>query len=461
MSTLVTPLARRSPRVSHVGAPGRRRQWVRVLVCDGDTRTALATARSLVAAGHYVWAAAPARSLAGVSWGVRSVRIAANPLDAPEEYARQVARACERLQIEVLLPVTDASADALLDHAHLLPSFVELPLPDLATFRRGTDKAQMLALASAAGFAVPATVEVLSADDIDSAVEHVTLPVVVKPHRSVVRNPDGTARRLDVQVASHEDTLRECLRALPPAAYPVLLQERIHGDGEGCFALRWNGELIACFAHRRLREKPPAGGVSVFRESIEVPRELRAAAERLLDALDWQGVAMIECKRDATTGRHVFLELNGRLWGSLQLAIDAGVDFPALLVSCALGDDAARAQAVSFTPGVRSQWFWGDMDHLYARLFKSARTLQLDARAPSALRTLVEVLRTPLLSGVHAEVERWSDPLPALLEWSRRLSFSAPSASAVERRAPTAPLDPELPPLDPMPRRKSQHAPRD
>src|SRR5439155_393437 len=81
-------------------------------------------------------------------------------------------------------------------------------------------------------------------------------------------------------------------------AFPVLLQRRVRGPGEGLFLLRWNGRVLAAFAHRRLREKPPAGGVSVYRESIAAPPELVAAGTRLLEVLDWRGVAMVERWRD-------------------------------------------------------------------------------------------------------------------------------------------------------------------
>jgi len=54
-------------------------------------------------------------------------------------------------------------------------------------------------------------------------------------------------------------------------------------------------------SHRRLREKPPAGGVSVYRESIALDEGLAGPGLRLLDALGWQGVAMVECKRDERT----------------------------------------------------------------------------------------------------------------------------------------------------------------
>ena len=84
--------------------------------------------------------------------------------------------------------------------------------------------------------------------------------------------------------------------------------------------------MRAVFAHRRLREKPPSGGVSVYRESVAPDPSLVARAAALLAGLGWRGVAMVEMKTDARTGTPYLMEVNGRFWGSLQLAVDAGVD---------------------------------------------------------------------------------------------------------------------------------------
>ena len=192
--------------------------------------------------------------------------------------------------------------------------------------------------------------------------------------------PGAAKQKIGVSFVRDRAECDEALAALPPTAYPVLLQSRVRGPGEGLFALRWNGRVIAQFAHRRLREKPPAGGVSVYRESIAIDPALAAAGRRLLDSLNWQGVAMIECKRDVESGDPVFMELNGRIWGSLQLAIDAGIDFPALLAACALG--ASVPPTNGYRLGVRSRWFWGDVDHVYLRFTKSARELHLEPHSP-------------------------------------------------------------------------------
>jgi predicted ATP-grasp superfamily ATP-dependent carboligase len=217
-----------------------------------------------------------------------------------------------------------------------------------------------------------------------------------------------------VQFVSSPDDARTALCALPAVAFPVLLQRRVRGPGEGLFVLRWNGRVVAEFAHRRLREKPPEGGVSVYRESIALDGKLAAAGRRLLEALDWQGVAMIECKRDQVTGQHVLMEINGRLWGSLQLAIDAGVDFPRLLVSCALGGSARVPPVTRYRVGVRSRWFWGDVDHLYLRL----RNGESPAGKLAAVRDFLRVG----LSG--EEIWRWRDPTPFLLESLRQFGLA-------------------------------------
>ena len=130
---------------------------------------------------------------------------------------------------------------------------------------------------------------------------------------------------------------------------------------------------------------------------------------------------MIEGKRDRETGRFLFMELNGRLWGSLQLAVDAGVNFPALLVACALGREVSPVRR--YAVDVRSRWFWGDVDQLYLRLTRRRADLHLENGNGSRLAALWEFLR--IRPGRdREEVWRWRDPAPFLVEslrWARVL----------------------------------------
>ena len=406
-----------APRVHQGTRRGLTARAGKVLVTDGDARAALAVARSLVARGHRVHVLSSARgSLTGVSRGVTEHAAPADARTDTRAFAQHVSTILRDIHADVLIPMTDASATAILMHADVLPTTCALPFPPLPAFTRASDKAGLLPLAQAAGFAIPPSVVVAAADQPGprGIGELVGEGGVLKPHRSVVVEQRGLRHHGVVGF----DTWRqgeELLRSLAASAYPVVVQRRVVGPGVGFFALRWNGKMVATFAHRRVREVPPTGGVSVCRESIPMPPALLAAGTRLLDTMDWQGVAMIECKHDVASDRYHVIEMNPRFWGSLQLAIDAGVDFPALLVACALGEDPAPVS--SYRAGIRSRWGWGEMDYVYLRTKLRAPGSSL----PGAFaRALFDVLRwSP--SRDKGEILRWTDPLPFIVETLQRL----------------------------------------
>lgn len=402
----------------------QRRRGARVLLTDGDDRVALAVARSLVAAGYDVHTAATRHlSLTSVSRGVHGHRVRWTPLERPIDFAWEVGALARRIDAAVLLPISDESCESILENPDALPVDLCLPTPTLQAYRTVCDKALMMERARAAGLGVAPTMILRSpgARDIPDA----WFPVVLKPRRSVVSADAlsvwGSRRKTSVVFVERPGDLGDALARIPPAAFPVLAQRRVRGFGEGIFLLRWNGEYLAEFAHRRIREKPPAGGVSVYRESVAVDPILGAAAKRLLDRLDWRGVAMVECKQDERTGEPVFMEVNGRFWGSLQLAIDAGVDFPSLLLACAFG--RRFSPVTRYTRGVRGRWFWGDVDQLYLRLTRSPQSLHLPPDAATRMKAVEDFLRHRRRD--HEDVFRWSDPLPFAMETLRRLTLRA------------------------------------
>jgi predicted ATP-grasp superfamily ATP-dependent carboligase len=392
----------------------------RILVTDGSQRSALAVVRSLGRAGHTVFVCdAQVPSLAGSSKYSFAESEVASALHAPAQFVSDVSHLIERWRIDVLIPITEASLLALLPERDSLG--VNVPWPDAATFRAIADKKALLAAASRLGIAVPRQSVLECASDV-SAIDPATLdyPLVLKPSRSVGEH-DGQRVSLGVQHVATADALLPMIASLGDAAFPLLLQQRIVGSGTGVFLLVWNGELLATFAHRRLREKPPSGGVSVYSESVVAEPDLVERSRALLEEMGWRGVAMVEYKRDASSGVPYLMEVNGRFWGSLQLAIDAGVDFPALLVAAATGE--ALPAVREFRIGMRSRWWWGDVDHLLARWRRSAASLALPANAPSRWRATLDFF-TFWHPHDRNEVLRVRDPRPFVretIEWFRRL----------------------------------------
>jgi predicted ATP-grasp superfamily ATP-dependent carboligase len=292
-----------------------------------------------------------------------------------------------------------------------------VPLGSDASYRAASDKAHLHAIAPHFGIAVPSQRIICRRDE--PAPSDLRFPVAVKAARSVTDTGTIIKRGVAVRYANGAASLQAILNSTAAESFPLLVQERIVGPGVGVFLLLWEGQEIAAFSHLRLREKPPGGGVSVYAESIAPDPGLVARSRELLLSLGFEGVAMVEYKVDQATGVPYLMEVNGRFWGSLQLAIDAGVDFPQLLISTAI--DGTIPSRPSPTIGVRNRWWWGDVDHLLARLRRSAEELGLPANAPSRWATIVNFIRSSGPAN-RDQILRMDDPRPAFretLDWLR------------------------------------------
>lgn len=277
-----------------------------------------------------------------------------------------------------------------------------------------SDKYRLMKLAHELGIPVPMTVFVPDGN-IAAVLDQVrAYPVVVKPGRSLLR-VDERWIKSSVHFVSNAEELTDLYRKTPYLRDPSLIQQRIEGEGQGVFGLFNHGRPCALFAHRRIRERPPAGGVSVLRESIELPKPMTDYAVRLLERVKWHGVAMVEFKVDRHSKVPMLMEINGRFWGSLQLAMDAGLNFPYLLYQAMNGMPVAVPNN-SYRIGTKSRWLLGDLDHLLLRLTKSNSELHLDLHAPSRGRCLAEFCKL-FQHDLHCEVESLSDPGPALAEY--------------------------------------------
>lgn len=383
-----------------------------VLVTDGEERSALAVVRSLGRAGYRVHVSARRRrALAATSrWAVGSL-VAPDPLRASAEFVDAVADYVRRHEIQVVIPVTDASMPVLLAARDRLGDAM-IPFGSIESFQTVANKAGLEESARKLGIAFPRHESVTWAARGQSLEGRVEFPVVIKPARSVGESDAGRVKLGVVHAATLRD-LHAALAALPSAAYPVMLQNRIVGPGVGIFLLLWNGRLVASFAHRRIREKPPSGGVSVYAESISGLPDLVNRSHALLAGIGWCGVAMVEYKIDSASGTPYLMEINGRFWGSVQLAIDAGVDFPRLLVECALGREPGAQPA--YRAGVRVRWWWGDVDHLLARLRHSDAALSLPPDAPTRWAAVRAFLGASI-GGDADSVWRRDDPRPFVTE---------------------------------------------
>ncbi len=375
-----------------------------VLVTDGDERSALAVVRSLGRAGNRVHVcAARVTSLAGASRYCAGRTAIADPLKNPDQFVRDLAEASERVGADAIFPISEASLLAVLPARDRFSA--RIPFPSADTFEDVCDKALVLETARSLGIPVPEQ-QLLTGPASGVQASPLVFPLAIKPARSVPRTGIDRTKG-SVSYAQDEGELGSAIGALSPESYPVLLQEVIRGSGLAVSILIWDGKVLASFAHRRIREKPLSGGVSVLSESIPMDPGLLSKSVRLLEAFSWHGVAMVEYKVDERNGTPYLMEVNGRLWGSVQLAIDAGVDFPALLLDAAM-DRNPRANR-EYRPGVMLRWEWGDVDNLIetVRRRRPAAWRNSPGRI-AAFRRFVSAFRP----GIRNEVFRLGDAGP-------------------------------------------------
>jgi predicted ATP-grasp superfamily ATP-dependent carboligase len=326
----------------HAGSNARGERVL--LVEDGFQRGALAAARSFGRAGWFVGCASPRRG-----WAARSRYVSRwHRIPPPQEGARFVASVSAAVRdggYRILFPVGDAEVVALSAERADLGAIFPYPRHDAVV--RALDKDVLAKIARACGVATPRTYA-LGRDDALPA------EVVVKERAR------GThARRSATHMAATEADARARAAKILAGGGEAVLQEALPGPLVGYTALvDGAGRVVAELQQVADRTWPPRAGGSTRAELVPVDAELAAGARAVLRELGWFGLVQLQYVL-AADGVPRLIDLNGRFYGSLALAMKAGVDFPLMWAQLALGQDppepARRVRAV------RYQWLEGDL----------------------------------------------------------------------------------------------------
>ena len=401
--------------------PGSQARMEKVLILDANTRSALAATRSLARKGvHVVVADETKRTLSGASTYCSESFAYPSPAENQQGFLATVKAECSRRGIGVIFPMTEISTSTVLRHREELEP-LKVPFGELKTFDSLTDKWKLLKLAQQLHISIPKTHFVGEISSLGSICQALKFPIVLKPYRSRIYS-EGRWISTSVQYAGSVEELKEiAAQHVYFNQHPFLIQECISGQAQGIFALCDHGKPVAVFAHRRLRERPPSGGVSVLSESIEPNPEAQRMARAIRDYVGWHGVAMVEFKVSAE-GTPYLMEVNSRFWGSLQLAIDAGVDFPWLLYQLTTGRNVDRLNG--YTTGVKCRWLLGDLASLCRVLVSNGSSPHLPAlgKVQSVLNFLNFFEKAS-----RYEVNRWDDIKPFLFEVAQYFGFGIQS----------------------------------
>lgn len=357
----------------------------KILILDANSSAGLESLQSLGRAGSVVHVASTSPDCLAFQSRYPAARLA-QPSVPGDLLPWLTARDADE-HYNLILPSTEKSLLVFASADCPQALRVKAVLPSSEALLLATNKESVWQLAQRFGIPVPQSI-------IASAVSIPRLPfnfpVAVKPIHS---KQVAGSRILDQRVAYARDegVLREILAASPSSSFQV--QKLVRGRGVGIELLFVNGNPVRHFAHERVHELPLTGGGSSYRRSIAAPAELLAHSIALLKALGWHGVAMVEWKVDPQAGA-ALIEINPRLWGSLALAIDAGVDFPRDLLSVALG------QTLPLQKPFRLNYYTRDLIRDLDWQITNFRANHADPQLLTRprLASLLELLR-PLLGG--------------------------------------------------------------
>jgi predicted ATP-grasp superfamily ATP-dependent carboligase len=382
----------------------------RILVLDGHSAAALAIVRSLGRRRHWVAVASnrgsfPQAALSRycqIAWQHPvSTEDAGAFLEAVLDFAR-------RQSIDLIIPATDWTLLPLALARARFENVCRLALPPHAALELTSDKYKTIELARQAGVPVPVTVLVKSLDEL-SALGAFDFPAVVKDRFSARWQGNRATLGTSSYVYSPQE-LREKVGERLAACGDVLVQQFVGGTGIGFSCFVDGQELYLPFAWRRIREVDPRGSGSSARQSLPLDSEIVRFSRSLILGAGFEGIAMVEFKRRASTGQAFLMEINGRPWGSLGLPIACGVDYPHWLTDWYL-KGRLPPKEISYREGLVCRRLVGELTHLLN--VRAGKPKNWPAAYPGFWSTLLKVA-IPWYPGMCYDDLSWQDPRPGL-----------------------------------------------
>lgn len=285
------------------------------------------------------------------------------------KFISDILNICSSKEIKLILP-SHNETEIIARHRHKFSDDLVAMIPDESHCQMFNNKSLAYDYVSSIGVPVPYRIKYSDPNTISNqlkskAVKKTVIKLLTGNSSKGVfygKDPEHTQSIVKKLIKKYQ---------LVESRYPQI-EEYVEGEGYGCSVLYSEGKFIAHFTHRRLRDKIETGGTSTYREAA-VHEGIEAAAKNIFDSLGWNGLAMCEFKVCSKTGKFWFIEVNPRMWGSISLAIESGVQFPYLAWLCAT-QGAKKAidyhKSCAINTNWKARWLLGDIFIVLGKLLK-------------------------------------------------------------------------------------------
>jgi len=387
-----------------------------VLILGAEPRAVVPIARSLHRRGIPVDVAglSPAEPRLS-SRAIRSFIRLPSHERPPHEFIAALTALIRAKQYDMLIPWGDTALALIAQHYGHLSTLLHVGCPPPHIVHLVLDKMPTLEAAQRCGIAIPATHFVSDMAELEALQSKLRFPMIAKPRD---KKQIG-AHAFKIQYFQTYQELRKAFELDARFGSRNLLQDYCLGDGLLVGMLIHDGEPVAMFQHRRVTELPYSGGVAVLTVSEQLDPVLAEHSLALLRDLEWEGIACVEFRYNRADKTAILMEVNGRYWAALAMAIHAGIDFPLYEWQLAHGEKPRVPS--SYPIGLRARWTRGDLLRLHGLFGVSADAFP---PRPAILKEAAHMV-ADWLSPTRDALWSLTDPLPAISELSRTLKYLA------------------------------------
>ncbi|MDF1552156.1 MAG: ATP-grasp domain-containing protein [Deferrisomatales bacterium] len=330
--------------------PDRRR---RVLAIVGDTQVGLWVVRSLARNGLTVHAVVnSAQGQAAHSCYTASAwTVEARP--GEPGFNDEILGLIRELDVGSVMPVSEGYHNRLISLRGQLDTMdVHLFSPSREAFDQATDKDAMHALCGELG--VPVARGMRLDELMGQGGTALRFPLVLRTRQQNVPGPKLGAK---AAYAENLEQLKKLHSTVEACADNVIVQEYHPGAEDHVQIVMHGGEAVGWGDYIGEHHMPLAGGVTVQRISCNHEPMVQDAI-RLLQAIDYEGVAGVQFHYDTATDEYIFLEINPRFSGGLPTVILAGFEAPFLLWQSRFEPEKMRRG--TYRLGLRTRILGGD-----------------------------------------------------------------------------------------------------
>jgi len=261
-----------------------------------------------------------------------------------ETYYKRLLSILRNNDYNVFLPVGLKSYVMASKYKDEISAYTNLIVPNWEKMKIAYNKDLTMKFAKRVGIPVPKTV-IITSDNLSKIKE---FPIVIKSS-----DESGAC----VKYCNTLQELKKNYEYLRKKSKTNIIgQEYIKGFGTGFYGVCKQGKLYAVFMHRRIKEFPVTGGPSAVAMSY-YDKKLFHYGKRICKKLRWDGPLMAEFKYSPEENEYYLIELNPKLWGSLDLTIKAGINVPEILTKLALGE---KVKPVKTYKKVKFRWIFPD-----------------------------------------------------------------------------------------------------